>query len=70
VNIALVLKKVEVPPCFFGCVVNRTSAFAARRAGKASTTLKIHKNMQFAALFVKLNFFNEDGFFHAQRDFK
>lgn len=69
-DIALVLKEVEMAPHFISRVVCRTIFFVTDWAGEPSATDKVDVNVQFAYCSIEVDFADKQGFFNSQCCFK
>ena len=68
--VAFVLKKVEMTPNLFCCIVNAAILLVADRADKLTASSEINEDMQFSDFFIECNIFYIQWFFDSQGCFK
>lgn len=69
-NVALVLKKIQMTPHLFHSIVDGTMLLIADWTGKLTAAPEINVDVEFADLFIKRNILDAKRFFDSQRHFK
>lgn len=69
-NVALVLKKIQMTPHLFHSIVDGTMFLIADWTGKLTAAPEINVDVEFADLFIKRNILDVKRFFDSQRHFK